>query len=595
MTFLEYLAFHIGKRHINHQERIILDTILVTGGCGFIGSHFIRYIRANGFTGNIHVIDDESRGSFEAIKEYDVTHFQGSILDQELLSNSLQNVDAVIHLVTDTSTINSVNDINRNFRVNVEGTFNLLTTMYHANVKRLINISVNDSFAKKHFFPSGCKQQDFIELSKTAMFSRENYCHAFTGDNAINTTTFQVSNVYGPGACKNNNLVAYCFQQIASKRPLTIHADDHQVNDLIYINDLIKIIWNNLNNDTFGTFQLSSVHPVKINSLIKEIESVVGTGNIPKIHYLKPETNKTQTTTTSYQPQRSKPLSVDQETHLQNGLKDTWNWFQKTSDKNESEAQPQFDLSVIFPIRNEESILKEAMHDYGAEFDRIVGKGRWQYVFMENRSSDRTPEILRELCEQFPGSIFRQDPRGNIGTALRDGMLLAKGSFQLIMNVDHLWDPPFMEWCWQNRYEHDMILGSKRADPTLNRQDFYRRFLSSTLNGLLNYFFDFIGNDTHGMKFMRTASVLKHAENCIMRRGQFDTELTLRSIRAGLRVMEVPIPYEEKRRPRNFMIKKISQNVLDVFRMRAVLSKVPWEGHIRYRRISRTDLTSLRK
>ncbi len=247
-------------------------------------------------------------------------------------------------------------------------------------------------------------------------------------------------------------------------------------------------------------------------------------------------------------------------------------------------------LSVILPIRNEQALLKDACDAFAAEFDRIVGPGNWQFVLVENGSSDASPKIIEQIRSERKETISLTLAIADYGNSLREGILAATGEWMMILNVDHLWDPPFFEWSWSQRSKYDLILGSKRADPTINKQDSYRRILSAALNGLLNYLFDFMGADSHGMKLMKTEPLRAIARECIMRRGQFDTELTIRAMRSGLWVVEAPIPYQEKRKPRNFMIKKISQNVLDLFRLYRVLRSVPYEGHFRYRRICREDL-----
>lgn len=247
-------------------------------------------------------------------------------------------------------------------------------------------------------------------------------------------------------------------------------------------------------------------------------------------------------------------------------------------------------LSVVLPVRNEEGILREACDAFAGEFDRLVGAGDWQFVLVENGSSDSSPEIIAGIKDARPETLSLSLSTADYGNALREGILAAEGDWVMILNVDHLWDPPFFQWAWAQRHAYDLILGSKRADPTINRQDNYRRILSAALNGLLNYYFDFMGADSHGMKVMKTARIVPIARECVMRRGQFDTELTIRAMRAGLWVAELPIPYQEKRKPRNLMIKKVAQNVFDLFRLRRVLQTVPYEGHFRYRRFCREDL-----
>jgi len=72
--------------------------------------------------------------------------------------------------------------------------------------------------------------------------------------------------------------------------------------------------------------------------------------------------------------------------------------------------------------------------------------------------------------------------------------------------------------------------------------------------------------------------------------GQFDTEFVLRSQRAGLKMAELPVPIRENRKQRNWMIKKIFQNIVDLFQLARVMKKVPIDKGIHYHRFSRIDL-----
>lgn len=247
-------------------------------------------------------------------------------------------------------------------------------------------------------------------------------------------------------------------------------------------------------------------------------------------------------------------------------------------------------LSVVLPIYNEENTLWDAVLKYADNFDKFVGEGLWQYVLVENGSKDNTMKIIEEIKRKWKNSKSIVLSKPNYGNALREGVLNSEGKWVLIMNVDHLWDSPYFKWAWENREQYDLIIGSKRADPTLNMQDQYRRLLSAGLNSLLMYLFDFVGAESHGMKLLNFKSMKKIAEKCIMRRGQFDTELTLRALRKTLWVAEVPMPYMEKRNPRNFMVKKIGQNIFDMFRLYLVMKKIPYEGQLRYRRFCRYDM-----
>lgn len=149
---------------------------------------------------------------------------------------------------------------------------------------------------------------------------------------------------------------------------------------------------------------------------------------------------------------------------------------------------------------------------------------------------------------------------------------------------------PVIAWSWKNRHDYDLIIASKRCDPTINQQDRYRRLLSWGLNTLLNGLFDYNGTDTHGPKLMDLRAMRPIIDGCVMNRGQFDTEFTLKAFRMGLRMAEIPLPFSEKRKARNLMFKKILWNLQDMVKLRKIIHAVAWSGSLRYRRFCRADV-----
>lgn len=227
----------------------------------------------------------------------------------------------------------------------------------------------------------------------------------------------------------------------------------------------------------------------------------------------------------------------------------------------------------------------------GQTLDCVVGRSCWQYVFVNNGSVDGSLKVIDEIVASFPASRVIALNRPNYGTALKVGLQAAEAPFAYVINVD-FWDPLFLRWSWANRDQYDLILGSKRADPTLNRLPAYRKFLSAGLNLIFQVFFDFVGRDTHGQKLIRMAAVRDILPQCVMERGQFDTELTIRALRGGLWVAEVPVPIVQARRPRNLMLAKIYRNFVDLLRLRRTLQDVP-SVHTRYHRWAREDMEEM--
>src|SRR5215475_9825691 len=220
-------------------------------------------------------------------------------------------------------------------------------------------------------------------------------------------------------------------------------------------------------------------------------------------------------------------------------------------------------LSVVVPVYNEEGILAEMMAQLATHLDEIAGAARWQFVLVDNGSTDRSSAICDGIVARWPSSVKVQLRHPNYGEALYQGLMQATGPWAFIINVD-FWDVQFMRWCFRTRGVYDLVMGSKRADMALNKQTKYRKLLSWGLNVILQAVFGFVGSDTHGLKFLYLPALRPIFRKCVMRRGQFDTEFTLRALRGQLWLAEVPVPISDNRPPRNLMLAKILRNFVDI-------------------------------
>lgn len=246
-------------------------------------------------------------------------------------------------------------------------------------------------------------------------------------------------------------------------------------------------------------------------------------------------------------------------------------------------------VAIVIPLYNEESIMMENLNVLAAFFDRLIGSGNWLFILVDNGSIDGTAALSKTAIAQWPMSRYIHLPAPNYGAALQAGLRAATTKWVYLLDIEQ-WDLPFITWAWANRNRYDLCLASKRADPTINFQWPYRRLLSAGLNGMLQVLFGYSGTDTHGPKLLNRFSLESIILSCVLDRGQFDTELVLRAMRARKKLVEVPVEYRESRPPRNLMIKKIVWNLLALRRLQRVMQSVPYEGYIQYYRLAREDV-----
>jgi glycosyltransferase involved in cell wall biosynthesis len=248
-------------------------------------------------------------------------------------------------------------------------------------------------------------------------------------------------------------------------------------------------------------------------------------------------------------------------------------------------------VSVVIPVFNEQSILMPNAQALASYLDTALGPGNWLFIFVDNGSTDGTPAVLRRIVERWPPCRVVNLKEPNYGAALKAGLRAATTKWVYMLDIEQ-WDLPFMTWAWKNRDQYDVFVASKRADPTLNFQQPYRRFLSAGLNAVLQVLFRYSGTDTHGPKLLNCESLRQIIAKCELDRGQFDTELVLRAMRSSKRLVEVPVEYRESRPHRNLMIKKIFWNLVALRRLQHVMRGVPFEGEVRYYRFAREDVVA---
>ena len=254
-----------------------------------------------------------------------------------------------------------------------------------------------------------------------------------------------------------------------------------------------------------------------------------------------------------------------------------------------AQHQNELQLSVVVPIFNEERVLTDMAERIAQHLNAIAGPNRWQFVLVNNGSTDDSSAICDQIVARWPKSMKINLPRPDFGDALYHGLMNATAPWAFIINAE-FWDIAFMRWCFRTRGSYDLVMGSKRADAALNQQHPYRKILSWGLNMILQTVFGFVGSDTHGLKFLYLPTMRPIFKICVLRRGQFDTEFTLRASRAQLWLAELPVPICESRPPRNLMITKIVRNVIDIARLYQIMKATPATSASRYHRWSRSDV-----
>ncbi len=309
------------------QSGINLGRVLITGGCGFIGSNLARRLIKVGACDHIRVIDNESLGNRKVLEGLDVEFVHGDIRDDSAVRGALAGVNAVVHLAADTRVLDSIDNPVFNYENNVMATFGLLNAMRDLGVERLANAStggailgevpppVHEEMVPEPLSPYGA--------SKLAV---EGYCSAFSASYGLKALSMRFSNVYGPLSFHKGSVVAAFFRTIMEKKPVTIYGDGSQIRDYVYIDDLCDGIIAGLNKGEQGVFQLGTGIPTTLNQLTDEMAKVTGARYPVEVLYEDFRTGEIKDTYCNISKARDK-LGYNPATSLDRGLEETWQWF----------------------------------------------------------------------------------------------------------------------------------------------------------------------------------------------------------------------------------------------------------------------------
>jgi len=303
-----------------------MTSVLVTGGCGFVGCNLVEPLLKAGF-GSVIVFDNESGGTRGHLGDLPVEFIHGDLRDAEAVDAAVAHADLVVHLAADTRVVDSIDDPTTNFDVNVAGTLNLLHAMRRHDKRRIVNAStggailgdvappVHEDMVPRPISPYGA--------SKLAV---EGYLSAFEGSYGLQPISFRFSNLYGTRSFHKGSVVAAFYKLLLRGERLPVYGDGEQTRDLLYVEDLSSVIVDALNHEVTGVYQLGRGEPVSVNQLIRQIAGVVGWDLSDRVDYLPARLGEVAHSYCDTSRARE-TLGFDPTTELSEGLTLTWEWF----------------------------------------------------------------------------------------------------------------------------------------------------------------------------------------------------------------------------------------------------------------------------
>lgn len=224
---------------------------LITGGAGFIGSHLTDYLLESGDT--VAVLDDLSTGSLTNLTQaMDNPRFrliEGSVLDRELVHNSVAEVDRVFHLAAAVGVRRIIDDPLNGLRVNIHGTENVLDASNAAGAKLLV-ASTSEVYGKN---TADRLSEDADHILGPALIARwtyaaakaidEAFAHAYWTNFGLRVAMVRLFNTVGPRQTGRYGMVVpNLVGQALRDEPLSVFGDGRQTRCFSYVGDIVPAL-----------------------------------------------------------------------------------------------------------------------------------------------------------------------------------------------------------------------------------------------------------------------------------------------------------------------------------------------------------------
>lgn len=304
------------------------QTVLVTGGAGFIGSHLVEAFAADN---QVRVLDDFSSGSRERIPDT-ATVVEGRVQDPEQLTMAMEGVDLVFHEAAQVSVEASIEAPVASHDTNVGGTLAVLEAASGVDARVIVASSaavygqpdavpVSEDEPKTPRSPYG--------LEKLAVDQYTQLYHELYG---LETTALRYFNVFGPrqSGGQYSGVIDTFVRQAIAGNPVTIHGDGEQTRDFVYVDDVVRanVVAATADEAIGEAFNVGTGSAVSIRELGEMIVEI--TESSSDIVHTEPRTGDIEHSQAATDRAESL-LDFEAHTGLRDGLSDVIDWYRNVA------------------------------------------------------------------------------------------------------------------------------------------------------------------------------------------------------------------------------------------------------------------------
>ncbi|HJP18521.1 MAG TPA: dTDP-glucose 4,6-dehydratase [Nitrospinota bacterium] len=262
-----------------------MKNLLVTGGCGFIGANFIRYLlEESDFTGRIINVDKLTyAGNPENLSDVQSQFSDKYVFEKKDICdykemNEIFNkypIDSICHIAAESHVDRSIVNPDAFIQTNIIGTFNILE-LARASMDKLIlfhHISTDEVFGslgKDGFFTEETPYNPNSPYSASKAAS-DHIVRAYNKTYGLPTTISNCSNNYGPYQFPEKMIPLMILNAIEGK-DLPVYGDGRNIRDWLFVKDHCKAVWKIMKNGASGeTYNIGGNCEMKNIDLVEQI------------------------------------------------------------------------------------------------------------------------------------------------------------------------------------------------------------------------------------------------------------------------------------------------------------------------------------
>lgn len=269
-----------------------LDSAVVTGGGGFIGSHLVDRLLEIGF--HVVVIDDFSSGSLANLEAASRFGPQLEIVNQDIteegLFQAMQRAAPryVFHLAAQSDVRRSIAEPVYDARVNVLGSLNVIESSHRVGVERLVYAASGGTLYGEadHSLLPLKESAQHRPLSNYGVSKKVvlDYLDAYSALYAFEYVSLALANVYGPRQDPHgeSGVVSIFAGNLEANQQCVIFGDGNQTRDFVYVKDVVDAFVKAMHEGTGGVFNISNSVETSVNELYWEMARIYGCSKEPR-------------------------------------------------------------------------------------------------------------------------------------------------------------------------------------------------------------------------------------------------------------------------------------------------------------------------